>query len=83
MIVLNNLDRYQFAGRELSKSAVRRSGGSRDGAVLDDHGASQALYRRARRGLAGGSRLALEPVNAMSDPNRDIAWIDRLLVLIS
>ena len=64
MVVLNNLDRYQLA-----LDAIRRiprladQVEKRDGAILDDHGAPQALHQRAWRRPAGGPRLALERVN--------------------
>ena len=66
MVVLNNLDRYQLALDAIRRiTPARRSGGDRDGAVLVHHGASQALYQRARRRYAGGPRLALEPLSTM------------------
>ena len=61
MVVLNNLDRYQLA-----LDAIREFRGfsdqveTADGALLDDHGAPQAVYQRARAGHAGGAGLALD-----------------------
>jgi xylulose-5-phosphate/fructose-6-phosphate phosphoketolase len=53
------------AGRHPANSTARRSSGESEGALLDDHGASQALYQRAWRRHAGGSRLALELLSTM------------------
>ena len=62
MVVLNNLDRYQLALDAIKR--IPRFGDqveAGDRALLDRHGAPQALYQRAWPGHAGGSRLALEP----------------------
>ena len=70
MVVLNNLDRYQLALDAIQRiPRLQRSGGEGDGALLDDHGASQALYQRAWRRHAGGPRLALDLVSAMVPPD--------------
>ena len=66
MVVLNNLDRYQLALdaiRRIPRFSDQVETGDR--ALLDDHGASQALYQRAWRRHAGGPRLALEHVSTM------------------
>ena len=66
MVVLNNLDRYQLALDAIqTDSTAQRSSGEGDGALLDDDGASQALYQRAWRRHAGGPRLALDLVSTM------------------
>ena len=66
MVVLNNLDRYQLALDAIRRiPRLQRSGGDGDGALLDHHGASQALYQRAWRGHARGSELALELMSTM------------------
>ena len=66
MVVLNNLDRYQLALDAIRRiPRLRRSGGEGDGALLDDHGAPQALHQRAWRRHAGGPRLALERVTPL------------------
>ena len=46
--------------RHPADSPPQRPGGDGDGAVLDHHGAPQALHRRAWRGHAGGPELALD-----------------------
>ena len=66
MVVLNNLDRYQLALDAISEFPASRSSRDGDGAVLDGHGAPQALYQRAWRRHAGGPRLALELVSDIS-----------------
>ena len=64
MVVLNNLDRYQLALDAIRRiPRLQRPGGKGYGALLDRHGASQALYRRARRRHAGSPRLVLEDVS--------------------
>ena len=66
MVVLNNLDRYQLALDAIRRiPRLQRPGRGGDRALLDGHGASQALYQRAWRRHAGGSRLALEFVSTM------------------
>ena len=66
MVVLNNLDRYQLALDAIRRiPRLQRSSGDGDRALLDDHGAPQALYQRAWRRHAGGPRLALDLVSAM------------------
>ena len=62
MVVLNNLDRYQLALDAIRRiPRLQRSGREGDGALLDDHGASQALYQRAWRRHAGGPRTGVGP----------------------
>ena len=60
MVVLNNLDRYQLALDAIERiPRLARPGRGRNGALLDDDRAPQALRRRAWRRPAGGARLAL------------------------
>ncbi len=46
--------------------AIQPSGSESGGVLLVRHGASQALYKRARRGHARGPRLAVEGLSAMT-----------------
>ena len=65
MVVLNNLDRYQLALDAINR--IPRFSDPRDkatAALLDVHGAPQALCQRAWRRYAGGPRLALGLVSA-------------------